>query len=160
MNSQLNETAAISPPINPDERLGRRVKDKVGKNPRNLKRISSRIRENIPLPYQEFKAPSKSPLEISVDRLDKAPTLQVMGDISARNAITEHKIFQGWLTIKAKIVSSLGFRTEPCPDHKSRPPNPYHANIMLTEEQQKAKRNGTSYAHMLAANAKWLPYPE
>ena len=155
-----DDNHASPPSIQAGEILGRRVKDEIGKKQRNLIRLLNRWNNNGTVPYQEFLSPNKLPSKISVDRLDQAPTLQEIGNIALHNAEIEDKVFHGWVTIAARVIEKLGLSVEPSPDYESRPPNPHHADIVISDDEEDARYTRVDHAKSLAENAKWLPYPK
>ena len=134
------------------ERLGRRVI-----NLRRLKRIQSNIDDGMdyPCPHQIF-TPKLGESEISVDRLDLAPTRKV-AEVAKRISEQNNKVFYGWGVLVYRSVFLIGFTAKESPDQDSS--NDYHASLYFPDSgEEKDKR--VDFARELAEIATWLPYPE
>ena len=141
-----------APGIQGDERLGRRVTDL-----RYLKKIQNRINEGDahPCPFQIFKSKPQT-TEISVDRLDLAPTRKV-AEVAKRITEQHNKVFYGWGVLVYRSIFLIGFTAKESPDLDSS--NDYHASLYFPDSgEEKDKR--VDFARELAEMATWLPCPE
>ena len=145
-----------TPDMKDGEKLGRRLSEA---SPEYINRIRKNVKEGrTPLcPYQVFK-PKPEQLEISVDRISMAPSIEKMAEISVQIAEQNNRIFYGWGIL---IYRSLpqGFKVRPSPDDF----NDYHADLYFTGEfkgisHERDKRK--KFAQTLAEIATWLPCPE
>lgn len=149
-----------APPVQNNERLGRRVTDPIGKE-RRLKRLLKQLETTGGgVPFQEFLSPLKQPDKISVDRLDLMSSPQEIGNIALRDAKTEGRVFHGWVVVIAGHVFWLGFAVEPSPIYPPLPPNPCHADIVFLGSAEEINFARKMHAENLAENAKWLPCRE
>ena len=151
MASQVNERETNS--LGNSEKLGREERSKTSAK-RSFHQLRTKGKVNVRASKFE---PSTNTNEISVNRMDIAPTT-ILAQIGARNANSVGKKFWGWYTLTAEDIKEVGCNVKPTPLKE----NPYHADIVIpvileTDDRKNAIRE---YARDLAYRAEFLPWGE
>lgn len=130
----------IPPEIGPSDHVGRRIRQ--GDDAKRA--AKGRI---------DHRAFVDSAPKVSVDRLGIV-TDDVLALIADAETLPPRK-FHGWAALPVAKILELGREIEV----EETATNPYHANILLTEDEQVDKEARKDLAHRLSLIAEWRPRP-
>ena len=132
--------------ISGKENLGRIV---VSKGQAKYARRHNRNQINAFLEKEGKKA-------ISVDRLDVAPSQDVLVANGEKVAAARKRTFYGWAVIIAKKAEANMRKVVSSPQKD----NPYHADIILPDLAAKDREEQKGHAQELADNSTWRERPQ
>lgn len=129
--------------VHPSEKLGREVFSSRRAKRANRGTISADI----------FRVPA-GVTQISVDRLDRAPSAAAVA-IAEKNAAARKQKFFGWVVISERKATTSERRVKASP----KPDNPYHADIVLPDIVKEDPDERTRHAQELADSSSWRACP-
>ena len=123
------------------EILGRRVFSK--------RRAKKAMNGNVPV---DLFLPEEDKCRISVDSLHNhaVPSLNV---IAEQDSLQRTSQFEGWAVVRTEIAASSGRKVQETPTCR----NPFHADIVLPDEDCRDKGARKAHAYDLAKSASWQP---